>query len=291
MLSGTFGIELEFGSTSYTVQDRYREIALAAVRSEYPTATLSSSSSPNTWASHHEMGSGYEVTTPALTWRRWTRAKRVVDNLRNTRGLILNNSYGTHVHFGVENLRASSEEIRNLQWFWWQHQAVIYQMVKSSRRGSSYCSRLVRPPSVDVENRRATITRQVNAVLRRNGITRTLSSGYYWGTVLSELGLTQQTYDNNRDRYKSLNVSGIGNGRNTLEVRLHHGTLDSSEIEEWVELMLEGVLAKGLEREYTTSPTTPYAANAAGVAALKRDLTSPALSRIITARLNRYRRS
>lgn len=140
-----------------------------------------------------------EAVSPILTADRLNEA-RIASRALLAQGATVNKQTGYHVHIGADAL--GIEGVAKLVWNWnWTH-ATIGALVAKSRLNNHFCK------AVDIRNLEA----WCESV--RNGRIRNAESG----------------------RYFSLNLNAY-DAHQTVEVRLHHGTLNGSKIKAWAEFV------------------------------------------------------
>jgi hypothetical protein len=145
-----------------------------------------------------------EAVSPILTAERLNEA-RTASRALLAQGATVNKQTGYHVHIGADAL--GIDGVARLVWNWnWTH-ATIGALVAKSRLNNHFCK------AVDVRN----LENWCESV--RNGRIRNAENGRYW----------------------SLNLNSY-EVHSTVEVRLHHGTLNGSKIKAWAEFV--GAIAK-----------------------------------------------
>lgn len=141
-----------------------------------------------------------EAVSPILTAERLDEAKTATRALR-IGGATVNRQCGLHVHLGADEY--GLEGLANLAWNWNLAHATIGALVAPSRINNRFC----------VPVALAELDSQVETI--RNGSIR-------------NIGLN--------GRYRSLNFDAYRN-HGTVEVRLHHGTLNGSKVKAWAEFV------------------------------------------------------
>lgn len=141
-----------------------------------------------------------EAVSPILTAERLDEAKTATRVLR-LGGATVNRQCGLHVHLGADEY--GLEGLANLAWNWNLAHATIGALVAPSRLNNRFC----------VPVALAELDQQVETI--RNGSIR-------------NIGLN--------GRYRSLNFDAYRN-HGTVEVRLHHGTLNGSKVKAWAEFV------------------------------------------------------
>jgi len=141
-----------------------------------------------------------EAVSPILTAERLDEAKTATRVLR-LGGATVNKQCGLHVHLGADEY--GLEGLANLAWNWNLAHATIGALVAPSRLNNRFC----------VPVHLSELDQQVEII--RNGSIR-------------NIGLN--------GRYRSLNFDAYRN-HGTVEVRLHHGTLNGSKVKAWAEFV------------------------------------------------------
>lgn len=140
-----------------------------------------------------------EAVSPILTSDSLNEVKKATRALL-VGGATVNRQTGYHVHLGADEY--GTEGIAGLVWNWnWAHNT-IGALVAKSRLNNHFCAPVYLPRLEQwVEN-------------VRNGNIRNLESG----------------------RYFSLNLNAYS-AHQTVEVRLHHGTLNGAKVKAWAEFV------------------------------------------------------
>lgn len=226
-----FGIEFEFvhrryGDSEYSDYDFYGlatviEQALQqfsnppAVRT-YDDSDWDDDDEATAWIVKDDPSCGFEVTTPASTWRSWPQIRAVLQALLRS-GARTNRSCGMHVHHEALHLDAAG--LRRLWYLWYVFEPTLYAALAPSRLHNSYC-------------RRFRDWRSIRAEQLWNESPIRLDDPQ---AVLSMNDRTFSRLVNFNGRYQGLNLTNWWqHGR--VEVRAHHGTLRSSDVEFWVRL-------------------------------------------------------
>lgn len=140
-----------------------------------------------------------EAVSPILTADSLNEVKKATRALL-IGGATVNRQTGYHVHLGADEY--GTEGIAGLVWNWnWAHNT-IGALVAKSRLNNHFCPPVYRP----------NLERWVEHV--RNGNIRNYEGG----------------------RYYSLNLNAYS-AHQTVEVRLHHGTLNGSKVKAWAEFV------------------------------------------------------
>lgn len=144
-----------------------------------------------------------EAVSPILTAERLDEAKTATRVLR-LGGATVNKQCGLHVHLGADEY--GLEGVANLVWNWNLAHATIGALVAPSRLNNQFCTPLPLP----------LIDTQVEKV--RNG------------------DISNINHNPRARRYLSLNLDSY-RYHGTVEVRLHHGTLNGSKVKAWAEFV------------------------------------------------------
>jgi hypothetical protein len=151
----------------------------------------------------HNDGSGVEIPSPVLSGHTGLRELRQVMELLNSNGFHTTRSDGMHVHHGAGEFAEDERLLATLIELWEENVEHIERMVDPYRRqghsGHSWCGR------------RSTSTES-------------------WPKFKE----TKNVAELPGGRYYSLNTSGLQYGRNTVEIRLHEGTLDFQKAYAWI---------------------------------------------------------
>ena len=284
MRTTTFGIELEFDYRRSREYDAYgyltstamhvRDSVISLLKEHTGQRSISEYSSPDAWACHDEQD-GLEVTTPAINWRGWPKAHKVIDALSKMDGVQVTRSNGLHVHFGLT--RVPKTNLLNLVQYWYRHEELIFRLVKRGRRNNSYCHKYCAETGKYVS-----AYRDIMKLTKKHSVLSDLvDSDYFLSDNASDLF----------EKYKALNTSNLmrsyGTASGTVEVRLHHGTLDSAEIESWV-ILMQQVINVGLNE--TKMPADTLAPTQCNFRKFMDSLGSPECREIVRDRLRRYSR-
>lgn len=220
-LNRKFGIEFEYrfpglGNTPEGVADAIRHI----VPVSYPTEDYYNDDDDDddvydpddvrlgradVWTLGHDSG-GVEVRTPPSTHRDWAKIGQVLDVIRPHGRWSREN--GTHIHMDATD--CSNKDRMSFVHWWVSLESLFMTMVHRSRRQNGYCYPL---ESVLFTQERDWNYEQWR-VIREQMFNE---QRYNW--ILSRLGrqaITPQTY------------------HNTIEVRLHHATLNRMRIKQWI---------------------------------------------------------
>ena len=147
-----------------------------------------------------------EAVSPILTAESLNEAKSATRALR-IGGATVNHKCGLHVHIGADEF--GTEGIANLVWNWNLAHRTISALVAKSRLNNTFCL------PVDLSEL------DENFEHVRNGHMSNLGrdgAGMFGG------------------RYRSLNLNSYAK-HGTVEVRLHHGTLNGSKVKAWAEFV------------------------------------------------------
>lgn len=243
----TFGIEFELTSPGGSIDWSYDRRAWKTVASrllEFLRTCLGAgvASQPaqnpyrldyGVWNVTYDASCGWEMVTPILRGREGFEDVALVlsrmesDGLLDELGLGVNVDTGTHIHLGWRYGEAPAVR-RLLRWLR-QIEPALSTLVSPSRvtgaRGREYCASWRRQAS---DSRIADIRSipDVHALIGGN-------------------------------RYRSVNICGMRDEPQTLEVRLHNGTVDAAKILTWVSLwqnILWSIHHGALKEESSASP-------------------------------------
>ena len=202
MSNFTYGLEIEVSNLS--ISGAARAVSRAGIACSEPSTQHQTAS---TWKAVYDgtRGVSAEVVSPILTADRLNETRRVVRALSGA-GATVNKTTGLHVHVGAasfgdieaERLNALGNFVQN----WYGAHAAIGTLVAKSRLNNHFCKAL-------------TITEAEQLAERVRG-----------GDI-SNAG---------RGRYLSLNLDSFAR-HSTVEVRLHHGTLNGAKITGWAEFI------------------------------------------------------
>lgn len=215
-----FGLEFEWLPNGYGLE-HYGAAVTAALTSFGESGrvlvTGYAHSDGQTWHVKTDSSCGFELATPALTWRDWPKVEAVLRALYAAGGRI-DDRCGFHVHHEARDLRAPG--LRRLLLLWMAYEPVLLSSVKAERRGNRYC-RMFRDSVGSWDD----FKRQVTPLHNMERLVR-------------ELG-----------RYQALNATGWWqHGR--VEVRLHHGTLHPMACRFWVLLTQQMIEFAKVTRSY-----------------------------------------
>jgi hypothetical protein len=195
---------------------------------------VKSYSSTTEWALKHDMsvskaryGDGWELTTPKLTLENYSTVDKVlyeigrsVVRIRGSQRPVVNTTTGLHVHVDVSDILSNVHAIRHLMLIYLKGEDLLFNLVAPHRRSSRYC----RP------------WRQ--------------SADDFWLATEDCSSVKALKLQVNRDfcpespfnsKYSGLNLSRWDS--NHVEFRMHEGTLDRSEVQAWVHLVVTIVSA------------------------------------------------
>lgn len=211
-----FGIELEFNPNGRR-QDYYAAAILRALNNDFQRfiSTGYSHSHGDVWHLKTDSSCGLELASPALTWDKWEEVERVLQALREA-GAVATPQCGLHVHHEVSDY--TEVHLRRLLLIWAALENAIFSTVKPDRYRNSYC----RPIAASADS----FGQLLDALVP-------LSNMF---PLVTHLG-----------KYRSLNCLNWWN-HGTVEVRLHHGTLQPTAIRFWVSFTQEVIaLAQSME--------------------------------------------
>jgi hypothetical protein len=203
-----FGIEIEFkGGGTFRL---WAQRLLALFRQRYPTRAFAAHdhyghSDGGAWELKRDgsvnMGMGFELVSPAITWADWPEVMAVL-SLLNQHGAQVDASCGLHVHHEVADFTAPS--LRRLALVWGAAEKSVQRTVAPERVRNSYCSPF-RMQHESWTQFASDVSEQVRLRRRVRGCGRRLA----------------------------LNLTNWWR-RGVIEVRLHHGTLAEDDIRWWV---------------------------------------------------------
>lgn len=204
-----FGIEFEYGFRNIDEDGVANLISdVTGGRAQYGWEE-----SPSFWTISHDSG-GLEVRTPVMDNGRWGEIKQVLGVLR-PHG-YWRSSCGTHVHLDASDLDVD-QRMTMVHW-WVALESLMMSLVHNSRRANCYCPSINGLVFGDLyrENTGSEFRSRWNGVREQFFNQRR----YLW--VLQAIGRTSiapyTAYD-------------------TIEIRLHHATLNYTRIKHWMRLM------------------------------------------------------
>lgn len=144
-----------------------------------------------------------EIKTMPMPWTQVNEIlPRALEIIRYC-GARVNHSCGMHVHHHLPEVAQQPEVVRSLQHLWWRFHKVMYGLVAPSRISNNYC---FPPQPVDATRYDHCRTYEKLSVM---------------------LG--------RMDRHSGLNLTNLASGgRQTVEWRIHHGTVEWDKIKAWV---------------------------------------------------------
>ena len=167
------------------------------------------------------LSNGCEVKTlPMNGDLLFDKIKSVTKQISEKGGYIAT-SCGLHVHFDVSDFQ--KKDLRKLFFVYKLFEEHFYSMVSGSRRENNYCKRL--PFEID----------------------RCLSAPtfkHYWYNYDWNTNLEECSYENcgenrwHNTRYFWVNLNSAYMSRNTMEIRLHQGSLDAEKVIKWIRIHL-----------------------------------------------------
>jgi hypothetical protein len=235
MITRKFGVEIEFVGKSGISR---AAIAEALTNAGVPTvAERCNHHTRNYWKIITDASCGYELVSPPLTDESGLEQIKTACQVLKAMGAKVNDKCGLHVHIDANGLKV--KQIKSVILNFIQNESVFDLLVNKSRRlnNSNFCRGL---QDIDID---------------RLGGSRTVA------------GICGGCFDNNR--YFKMNIgSYLRHG--TLEFRQMHGTLDATEICNWVLLLqsffaraidgaIAGIRASLIERFNALMPGTPSA--------------------------------
>ena len=144
-----------------------------------------------------------ELKTAPLQWAELERVMPPALEIVNYLGARVNVSCGLHVHHHLPEVVESPQVVRNLQHVWWRVHQIVFGLVAPSRRNNQYCRRPTPDEAVLFDSVRS--YERLCAKLRR------------------------------LDRYAALNFTNLlSPERQTVEFRVHQGTVDWQKLRAWV---------------------------------------------------------
>ena len=211
----TFGIEIEtIGNAPHDLARKLHAAGIANVEAEsYNHRDNDQGQWKIVTDSSLRSSTGAEVVSPILTGEAGiAEIIRMADAIKAV-GSTVSSACGLHVHFGAKSVPLKIRK-RFLKLFvrWEQ---VLDALINADRRGarSQWAAPVLQYRSFEAINERL------------NGITNAATHNdlaYLMG-----------------GRYQKVNVSAAYQAHGTYEVRMHHGTVDSKEIVEWVTILSE----------------------------------------------------
>lgn len=197
-----FGLEVEFAADPES-QSFFARV-LERVLNRWTEPFVSSGydhSDGSFWHLKTDSSCGLELATPALTWEKWPIFEEVLEVLE-LHDAIIDERCGIHVHHDLGDF--TEMELRRLVLLWAAHEQAITLLVAPDRENNRYCQSVV----TDVYGE---IKELMEAMIPLSRMSHCLRS----------LG-----------KYRTLNCSNWWrNG--TVEVRLHHGSLDAEALKFW----------------------------------------------------------
>lgn len=200
----SFGLEFEVRNRhSWELYSRGVERALAkfpeAARFR-PTGQYGHSDG-RFWEFKSDSSCGWELVTPALSWKDWPQVEAVLAELREC-GATTDNACGFHVHHELRD-GFDYRHLRRLVMLWVLFEDLMFASVTPTRRDNEFC---------------------------RDVATRLNIGSFLWQSR------NRQDFRNlsaDYGHYSALNINRwweLG----LVEFRLHHGTLDVAEAKRWV---------------------------------------------------------
>lgn len=202
MTQFTYGLEIEVANLS--ISGAARAVTRAGITCAEPS---SQHTTAPTWKAVYDgtRGVSAEVVSPILTADRLNETRTVTRAL-STAGATVNKTTGLHVHIGADSFATEeSDRLNGIALFvqnWYTAHAAIGGLVAKSRLSNGFCKAL----TIQEADRLAQSVAQGD-----------ISNG-------------------GRGRYLSLNLDSFAR-HSTVEVRLHHGTLNAAKITGWAEFI------------------------------------------------------
>jgi hypothetical protein len=202
MSTFTYGLEIEVANLS--IAGAARAVSRAGVACVEPR---SQHDTEQTWKAVYDGTSGVsaEIVSPILTADRLNETRTVTRALSSA-GATVNRTTGLHVHIGADSFTSpAGDTLSSLALFvsnWYTAHAAIGAMVAKSRLNNHFCKAL----TIQDADRLADAVRAGD-----------ISNG-------------------GRGRYYSLNLDSYAR-HTTVEVRLHHGTLNAAKITGWTDFI------------------------------------------------------
>lgn len=165
------------------------------------------------WTLKEDVSCGYELTTPPSSGYNLREIFRVLDILRTTSGITVPSNTGMHVH--VDHSALGARGLNRFVYLWYIFEPLMYQMVRRSRRNSSWCTSI---RNVSRYNRSSSSSYNVAIGL----------SNYPNYTSIREL------YDN---LHGQLSLTTSRHGAPTVEIRMHGGSLNKARVNRWITIL------------------------------------------------------
>lgn len=168
------------------------------------------------WTLKEDVSCGYELSTPPSSGYNLREIFRVLDILRSTSGITVPVNTGMHVHVDHSDLGARGRN--RFIYLWYMFEPLLYQMVRRSRRNSSWCAPI----------------RSVSRYDRRSS-----SNSHSWNSIV---GLTSQpNYSDIGELYDhlhgQLSLAASRHGKPTMEIRMHGGSLNQARVNRWIAIL------------------------------------------------------
>lgn len=202
MSTFTYGLEIEVSNLS--ISGAARAVSRAGISCVEPRSQHDTEES---WKAVYDGTSGVsaEIVSPILTADRLNETRTVTRALSSA-GATVNRTTGLHVHIGAASFTSpAGDMLSSLGLFvqnWYTAHAAIGAMVAKSRLNNHFCKAL------------------------------TIADA----TMLAERVRGGDIDNGGRGRYYSLNLDSFAR-HSTVEVRLHHGTLNAAKITGWAEFI------------------------------------------------------
>ena len=202
MTTFTYGLEIEVANLS--ISGAARAVTRAGISCVEPRAQHETA---ETWKAVYDGTSGVsaEIVSPILTADRLNETRTVTRALSSA-GATVNRTTGLHVHIGAASFTSpAGDMLSSLGLFvqnWYTAHAAIGAMVAKSRLNNHFCKAL------------------------------TIADA----TTLAERVRGGDIDNGGRGRYYSLNLDSFARHQ-TVEVRLHHGTLNAAKITGWTDFI------------------------------------------------------
>jgi hypothetical protein len=252
MSNRTYGIEIEVAGISE--EQAYLVLRVAGINiadpgiyNSRPDFSKWSLHSDGSIEDHESDGSSRtcEIVSPVLTGPNGLKQIRKVINVLKKYGAYVNETCGLHVHVGAQDLLP--DDVVTICRRYSEHESTINKFVLSDRVDNTYCK-----PISDIINSIDLDMRREYHTQRRNEISAAIANGtpascfaYEMSNIDREFNRAQWTSINEiagriDDRYYTVNLQSFSKYK-TIEFRQHHGTLNHTEITNWIQFILNFV--------------------------------------------------
>lgn len=213
-----FGLEFELLNT-HSVE--YYGRRLTPIITEFGGRLLVSAeyrhSDGRQWELKRDGSCGWEVVTPAISWKQWSQVESVLAALRASDAEV-DDRCGLHVHHEIRDFKPG--QVRSLLLLWMLFEDMMYCAVDPSRMGNEFCQ--------SVRNH----AQDISAFLWQ-----TRTRNYFENFCNDMLGHHSVL---NCSRYWQLGL---------VEFRLHHGSLDAQQTRWWV-MLTQGMVELARTRNW-----------------------------------------